>query len=642
MSDLEAVQPGATFQKEWSKWQKQLREWRQGFDDWRQVLQQLQEWDEKDSKGIVLASLDPNFDVFAVKDISDIGEGEPLTGNFEFEDWALLSLKVELHLLVHNFRNDTGGAVLDESNLAHYYNCYFQKDLKPEDFAVKSFGEVIQLVQDSVTIGEHSLLEQKLPEDTPFVKFLKLTEQGRRDRNQAAEAGDETVFLSFPGAQKDAKPAKKKPQVQKAQPEETDGYQGERGSRGKRPPPREPEPPAKAPRGRYGGREEGGGPRARIPNREGYSSEAPRTRYASGPGEQRSEAPRTRYAERSDQNSRPVFGERERRGPATEQRHGDDRYGDRPARYEGRDRYDDREEDRYGERTRGSYEGASRGERYSERDGYGEYAERPAYGGRQSERSGYGSEKAHDTYERRPSYGAAPRDSYGSAAPRDSYGRDPPSAYSRSAPPQDSYRDPPPRDSYGRDAPPAYNRAAPPRDSYRDAPSHDSYGRDAASAYSSRGAATYGRETPSAYSRGGAPPAYERDAPPAYGRGAPSAAPSSYGQGPGQGAPAAYGKGRPPAYGRAMPPAPAKPKVELDPLDAFMAGIESHGDSFAKGEVQEAEASRKSAPGPGGAASRYGGPAPGSKGAAAAYDAYGKGSGPQRSAPRGRVNPSDL
>ena len=85
------------------------------------MLQQLQEWDEKarcttdtndngiglkdklmldsawhwsssadspqvqESKGIQLPSIDPNFDVFGVENILDIGEGEPLFGNFEYE-----------------------------------------------------------------------------------------------------------------------------------------------------------------------------------------------------------------------------------------------------------------------------------------------------------------------------------------------------------------------------------------------------------------------------------------------------------------------------------------------------------------------------------------------------------------------------
>ena len=37
-----------------------------------------------------------NLDVFAVDDINDTGNGEPLFSNFEFEDWALLGLRFEV------------------------------------------------------------------------------------------------------------------------------------------------------------------------------------------------------------------------------------------------------------------------------------------------------------------------------------------------------------------------------------------------------------------------------------------------------------------------------------------------------------------------------------------------------------------
>eukprot|EP00434_Breviolum_minutum_P029857 symbB.v1.2.026399.t1/scaffold2633.1/size74386/6 len=181
MSNFEPVTPGAAFQAEWTKWQKQLREWRQSYDDWCQVIQQLQEWDEKESKGVhgQLASIDPNFDVFAVENIMDIGEGEPLFGNFEYEDlfdWLLLCTKVELHLLVHHFRDDTGGAILDESNMRHYFKMYFRKELKLDDYGAKSCGQLLKLVQDTVYIQNDGLLDFRLPEDTPFIHFLKMTE----------------------------------------------------------------------------------------------------------------------------------------------------------------------------------------------------------------------------------------------------------------------------------------------------------------------------------------------------------------------------------------------------------------------------------------------------------------------------------
>ena len=49
------------------------------------VFPALPTLEAEESKGIQLPSIDPNFDVFGVENILDIGEGEPLFGNFEYE-----------------------------------------------------------------------------------------------------------------------------------------------------------------------------------------------------------------------------------------------------------------------------------------------------------------------------------------------------------------------------------------------------------------------------------------------------------------------------------------------------------------------------------------------------------------------------
>merc|ERR1712187_1105158 len=45
-------------------------------------------------------------DVDSVEDINDIGSGKPLYFSFAYEDWVLLSLRFELHLLAHAFKRD--------------------------------------------------------------------------------------------------------------------------------------------------------------------------------------------------------------------------------------------------------------------------------------------------------------------------------------------------------------------------------------------------------------------------------------------------------------------------------------------------------------------------------------------------------
>merc|ERR1712039_1152625 len=71
-----------------------------------------------------------DVDVFTHENINDIGNGQPLFANFVYEDWTLLSLRYELHLLVHAFRhdvNDTDRQSFHESHLAYYYEKYFGK-----------------------------------------------------------------------------------------------------------------------------------------------------------------------------------------------------------------------------------------------------------------------------------------------------------------------------------------------------------------------------------------------------------------------------------------------------------------------------------------------------------------------------------
>ncbi|CAE7680520.1 DDB1B [Symbiodinium sp. CCMP2592] len=481
MSDFEPVTPGPAFQAEWAKWQKQLREWRQAYDEWRQVLQQLQEWDEKESKGIQLPSIDPNFDVFGVENILDIGEGEPLFGNFEYEDWLLLSTRVELHLLVHHFRDDTGGAVLDESNLAHYYKCYFKRNFKPEDFAVKAAEEVILLVEDSVCI-ENALLEHKLPENTSWLHFLKLTEQLRRERMQALEAGDETVTLSFPGAEKEREAARKKQAAKEAELAEAGKEELrplERRSR-----PSGPSGPAKRPL-REGLREAQGPTKAlRVDERRGGDRE------------------KERYG---DPARRSVWGTRDERG--------------RDPQREQSDRERDKHSDRYPERD--LYSAGDR--RHLQPDSRNHAATGSRIPGSHSQHDrNYGADRATRTLDTTQRGVTRPRE-------------------------------PPPVSAYSRD-----------RDRDNAARSREAVPRSSASA--SIPSAPQGSGRDSRMPIGATVGRDKRDAPATPGTGAASATAACE----------RHGKGAGKVW---------RQERHLDPLDAFMAGMERHGEAFATGDV---------------------------------------------------------
>ena len=80
-----------------------------------------------------------DIDVFLIKNIDDT-EGEPLYASFSFEDWALLSLRFELHLLVLAFRHDIDDPErlsFHASHLLFYYNKYYKRQCNTKVFGCK-------------------------------------------------------------------------------------------------------------------------------------------------------------------------------------------------------------------------------------------------------------------------------------------------------------------------------------------------------------------------------------------------------------------------------------------------------------------------------------------------------------------------
>jgi len=141
-------------------------------------------------------------DVFGVEDVCDVGEGKPLFANFAPEDWALLSLRVELHLLVHAFRldcNDPDRVGIKPDLLTFYYNKYFKKQLNFVGYGCENAEDLVKLVRDSIYVDKQaSVLDSLLPSDMDRLDvFLKLTEECRRDRECRITMGEETAKLKF-------------------------------------------------------------------------------------------------------------------------------------------------------------------------------------------------------------------------------------------------------------------------------------------------------------------------------------------------------------------------------------------------------------------------------------------------------------
>lgn len=125
----------------------------------------------------------------------------PLFVHFKYEDWVLVSLRYELHLLVQAFKHDVADEdrpSFPDANLEFYYQKYYGKKLHLSTFGVSSNDDLIDMIKDSITINSESrFLEAVLPEEEPMDKFLRLTEKQRRDRQLCIDAGDETAELKF-------------------------------------------------------------------------------------------------------------------------------------------------------------------------------------------------------------------------------------------------------------------------------------------------------------------------------------------------------------------------------------------------------------------------------------------------------------
>merc|ERR1712083_639808 len=101
--------------------------------------------------------IEMEVDIFAVENLDDMKDGEPLYAKFAHEDWALLQLRMELYFLQLAFRkdvNDDDRPGVHDQHLGFYYTKYFRKTLTIKHFNVATNKELCDLVKDTVTIDE--------------------------------------------------------------------------------------------------------------------------------------------------------------------------------------------------------------------------------------------------------------------------------------------------------------------------------------------------------------------------------------------------------------------------------------------------------------------------------------------------------
>eukprot|EP00933_Yihiella_yeosuensis_P038160 TRINITY_DN32112_c0_g1_i1.p1 TRINITY_DN32112_c0_g1~~TRINITY_DN32112_c0_g1_i1.p1 ORF type:complete len:888 (-),score=219.84 TRINITY_DN32112_c0_g1_i1:138-2801(-) len=214
---IEDLKPSSWFKDKQMEWQKQLSAWRTTSTNAKEAERrkgrqgdkrkedekkegegdEQKEGDNGDKQEIIADDLD----VFEVKDVNDIGDGRPLFLDFQYEDWTLMCLRYEIHLLLHAFKHDVDDPDRPsflESHLDFYYNLYHKKQLALKNMNCKNIEDLVALMKDTLAINSESrFLEALLPVEEPLDKFLRLAEEHRRDRQRCMDAGDETANLKF-------------------------------------------------------------------------------------------------------------------------------------------------------------------------------------------------------------------------------------------------------------------------------------------------------------------------------------------------------------------------------------------------------------------------------------------------------------
>uniref|UniRef100_A0A7S1EZW4 B30.2/SPRY domain-containing protein n=1 Tax=Noctiluca scintillans TaxID=2966 RepID=A0A7S1EZW4_NOCSC len=132
-------------------------------------------------------------------------KGTPLYANFKYEDWLILSWRIELHLLATGFLNDVDDPErlgIPEDHVAHYYELYHELKLTMKKLNCDTLPQTVKLLKEPTELisgpGDRKFLRSTLDKETDFDVFVRGVESYRRDRLRRIEAGDESAQLKFP------------------------------------------------------------------------------------------------------------------------------------------------------------------------------------------------------------------------------------------------------------------------------------------------------------------------------------------------------------------------------------------------------------------------------------------------------------
>jgi len=202
---IEDLKPGQFFKEKAAEFEKCLKTW-----------QEKQKATKKPAKKAE-AEEETEIDIFSVADINDVGGGVPLYAKFAFEDWELVKLRFEYAIMLMSFKKDCddpdrSGVPVD--HLGFYYQKYFRKAINLKAYGAAAEADIFALIKDVVSTKDGLLISQLSDDLESLDIFLKLTEEGRRERQRRIDAGDETARLKFVAPPKPAeKPAAAAPKV---------------------------------------------------------------------------------------------------------------------------------------------------------------------------------------------------------------------------------------------------------------------------------------------------------------------------------------------------------------------------------------------------------------------------------------------
>jgi hypothetical protein len=196
---IESLAPGEWFSEQQAAFVKSLQEWQAMKPAPKPAEGEKKEGEEGEEKKEEEKAED--VDPLSVEDITNTGSGETLFAKFNFEDWALLTLRHEFQLMVASFLKDCGDAErvgVHESHIFFYYSKYYKKQLNPKAYGKDTLPELLALISDTVTVDDTTkVLVSKLEGEPNPSHLVKLAEKARRERQHRLDGGDEAVRLNF-------------------------------------------------------------------------------------------------------------------------------------------------------------------------------------------------------------------------------------------------------------------------------------------------------------------------------------------------------------------------------------------------------------------------------------------------------------